>query len=317
MTQIVIIDGKSLALPQSAWERFHQFGSVKFYEATLPTEVVQRCSEANLIIVNKVVFDRQTMDQLPKLQYIGVSATGYNNIDLAAAKGRGIVVTNVPSYATRSVAQHAFALLLEAVNHVGIHNAAVHEGEWARAKDFYFAKKFPIDLEGLTFGVVGYGAIGQAAADLASAFGMKVIACTRNRLKRASVPLVDLETLLRTADVVSLHCALTPETKHLINASSLKLMKPTAILLNTSRGPLIDESALATALKEKRIYAAALDVLEKEPPLPTCPLFELENCIVTPHLAWSSPGSRQKLLEQTIENVDAFLNGNPINLIEV
>lgn len=319
MTQIVIVDGKSLALPRSAWDRLHQFGSVNFYESTSPAEVVHRCREANLIIVNKVVFDRQTIAQLPKLQYIGVSATGYNNIDLSAAKERGIIVTNVPSYATKSVAQHTFALLLEAVNHVGMHDRAVHEGEWALARDFYFVKKYPIDLEGLAIGIIGYGAIGQSVANLASAFGMKVIAATRNpsKHKHASVDFIDQKTLLSTADVISLHCALTPETKHLINANALKLMKPNCVLLNTSRGPLIDEYALAAALKEKRIYAAALDVVEKEPPLPTCPLLGLENCILTPHLAWSSTSSREKLFVKTLENVEAFLGGKPTNVIEV
>ena len=255
------------------------------------------------------------IEALPELRYIGVTATGYNIVDVDAARGKGVVVTNVPEYGTESVAQAAFALLLELTNRAGLHGERVREGAWTMGPDFCAPQAPLVELAGLTMGIVGYGAIGKAVARRARAFGMEVIACTEPPQEAEDVRFVDLDTLFREADVVSLHCPLTPETEGLVSAARLARMKPTAFLVNTARGPLIDENALADALNEGRIAGAALDVLSVEPPPKDNPLLSAKNCLVTPHVAWATRASRERLMNAAVENLQAYLRGEPANVV--
>ena len=257
----------------------------------------------------------ETIASLPQLKYIGVTATGYNVVDIEAARAAGIVVTNVPAYSTRSVAQHAFALLLELTNHVGLHSDAVRAGDWASSIDWCFTRASITELDGLTLGIVGWGRIGQATAEIGRAFGMNVIATTRSARQAEQVEFVQMNDLFRRADVISLHCPLTPETNQFINAGRLALMKPSAFLINTGRGPLIDEAALAQALNDDRLAGAALDVLSTEPPAADNPLLAARNCVITPHNAWASRSARSRLLHITVENLRAFLAGKPQNVV--
>jgi glycerate dehydrogenase len=254
---------------------------------------------------------------LPRLRYIGVTATGYNIVDTAAARERGVTVTNVPSYGTRSVAQHTFALLLELTQHAGQHSESVRAGGWSRSPDWCYWEYPLVELEGLTMGIVGFGRIGHAVADLAQAFGMKVVAALSPRARELphNVSIVDIDYLFSASDVVSLHCPLTPDTRHLVNSKRISLMKRTAFLLNTSRGALVDEPALAVALNSERIAGAGMDVLSTEPPPAANPLLAAKNCIVTPHVAWATGAARSRLLRAAIENVRAFLEGKPQNVV--
>ncbi len=314
--QIVVLDAHTLNPGDLSWDGLKALGSCDIYDRTPPAQVIARAANAEIILLNKVVLTRDRLERLPKLRYIGVLATGTNVVDLAAARGRHITVTNVPAYSTRSVAQITFALLLELTHHVGHHAQSVRDGRWTRSKDFCYWDYPLIELDGLTMGLIGFGRIGQAAADLARAFGMNVLACSPS-LKTAprSVRVVDVETLFRQSDVVSLHCPLTPQTRQLVNAERLAWMKPTAFLLNTSRGPVIDEPALAAALSAGRIAGAGLDVLSVEPPPPDNPLLTARNCIITPHQAWASGAARVRLMHIAVENVQAFLAGQPQNVV--
>ncbi len=314
--QIVVLDAYTLNPGDLSWDGLKALGSCDIYDRTPPAQVIARAANAEIILLNKVVLTRDRLERLPKLRYIGVLATGTNVVDLAAARGRHITVTNVPAYSTRSVAQITFALLLELTHHVGHHAQSVRDGRWTRSKDFCYWDYPLIELDGLTMGLIGFGRIGQAAADLARAFGMNVLACSPS-LKTAprSVRVVDVETLFRQSDVVSLHCPLTPQTRQLVNAERLAWMKPTAFLLNTSRGPVIDEPALAAALSAGRIAGAGLDVLSVEPPPPDNPLLTARNCIITPHHAWASGAARVRLMHIAVENVQAFLAGQPQNVV--
>jgi glycerate dehydrogenase len=251
------------------------------------------------------------------LRYIGVTATGYNIVDVGAARDRNITVTNVPAYGTASVAQMTFALLLELCHRTGHHAQTVSDGRWAKSSDFCYWDYPLVELDGLIMGIIGLGRIGQTVAPLAQAFGMKVVATGRSKPKDlpASIVWFDLETLLRTSDVVSLHCPLTPETKHMIDAERLKLMKPAAFLLNTSRGPLIDEAALAAALQTGQIAGAGLDVLSVEPPTADNPLYQAPNCFITPHISWATRAARSRLMRMAVENVAAFVGGKPQNVV--
>jgi glycerate dehydrogenase len=308
---IVILD--HIFLKDLDCAHLKQLGSCQFYDRTQPDQVLERCREADAILVNKVQITRDLIEQLPRLKYIGIVATGTNNVDLQAAKERKIIVTRVPAYSTPSVAQHTFALLFELTNWVSFHNQLVQRGIWAQKEDFAFWDKPLLELEGKTLGIVGFGAIGQAVAKIGEALGMKVIVFSRTQGK-GKAAYVDLETLFKTSDVISLHCPLTEETKHLISEKTLGWMKSSAILLNTGRGGLVDEKALAKALREKRIAAAAVDVLEKEPPS-HCPLIGLENCLITPHLAWASQAARSRLLHQVVANLQAYQAGHPIHTV--
>lgn len=313
---IVVLDGFTLNPGDLNWEQLRSLGPCAVYDRTLPAELLGRAADADILLTNKTELTAGTLQSLPKLKYIGVLATGTNVVDLAAARARGIPVTNVPAYSTKSVAQLTFALLLELAQHAGHHAQTVREGRWTRSTDFCYWDFPLIELDGLTLGIVGFGRIGRAVGELGSAFGMKVLACTRTA---GSAPpfasFVELETLFRKSDVVSLHCPLTPQTANLVNARRLSLMKPTAFLLNTSRGPLVDEPALADALNSGRIAGAALDVLSKEPPRADNPLLTARNCLITPHLAWATRAARSRLMTIAVENVRAFLQGEAQNVV--
>jgi len=314
---IVVLDGHTLNTGDLSWEELQTLAPCDIYDRTTPAQLQARAKYADILITNKVPLRREQFAGLPKLKYIGVTATGYNVVDVAAARERSIVVTNVPTYGTRSVAQMTFALLLELTQHVGHHSRRVREGAWTRSVDWCFWERPLIELEGMTLGLVGFGRIGRAVAELARAFGMNVQVATRSQLAELphGVRGVALDELFRTSDVVSLHCPLTPETEKLVNAGRLALMKPTAFLLNTSRGPLIDEVALAEALNGGRLAGAALDVLSVEPPPASHPLLAAENCLITPHIAWATRAARARLMQVAVENVRAFLAGRPVNVV--
>jgi glycerate dehydrogenase len=316
--RIVYLDSYMLNPGDLDWRGLETLGECTFYDRTLPTETIARARDAEIILTNKVAFDRATIEALPRLRYIGITATGHNIIDLNAAKARGVVVSNVPDYSTESVAQMVFALLLELSYHTARHDAGVHAGKWSANKDFSYWEKPLIELADLTMGIVGFGHIGQAVAKLAYAFGMKVLVSTRTRRaapKDMPVECVALDELFKHADVVSLHCPLTPETKGLADARRLALMKNSAFFINTARGALVEEEALAAALNEGRIAGAGLDVLSVEPPPADHPLLKARNCIITPHIAWATVAARKRLLTIVTENVRAFLNGQPANVV--
>jgi glycerate dehydrogenase len=314
---IVVLDGHTLNPGDLAWDELHTLGQLHVHARTQPADVVARALDAEVLLTNKVVLDRQAITALPKLRYIGVLATGFNVVDTVAARERSIPVTNVPGYSTRSVAQVVFALLLELTHHVGHHAQTVRAGRWSRSEDFCYWDTPLIELDGLTLGIVGFGQIGREVARIAQAFGLRVLIHSRTR--PAELPpgaeWVSLPELLARADVVSLHCPLTPDTRHLINQERLALMKPAAFLLNTGRGPLVDEAALADALNAGRLAGAGLDVLSVEPPPPTNPLLSAKNCLITPHIAWASKAARQRLMQITAANLRAFLAGQPQNVV--
>ncbi len=312
---IVVLDGYTLNPGDLSWSGFEALGGCTVHERTPPEQIVARARKAEIVLTNKTPLTAETLAALPKLKYIGVLATGYNVVDVAAARERGVPVTNIPTYGTRSVAQMTFALLLELAHRTGHHTQTVREGRWNQSQDFCYWDHPLIELDGLTFGVIGYGRIGQATAAVARAFGMKVMAYDPIADATAHPELTDLETLLRTSDVVSLHCPLTPDNREMINAERLAAMKPTAFLINTARGPLVDEHALAAALNEDRIAGAALDVLAVEPPLPDNPLLQAKNCLITPHIAWATRAARSRLMATAVANVNAFLAGKPENVV--
>lgn len=313
--KITVVDGNTLNPGDLSWDELRKFGECEIYPRTPADLLIERCKDATAIITNKVRLLRNEIEQLPALKYIGVTATGYNNIDIVAAREKDIIVTNVPAYSTPSVAQLTFALIMEITNNVGLNNAAVQAGQWTRSADFSFWCKPIMELDNLTLGIVGYGSIGKKVAKIAKQFGMKILVKARSEVKDGAVKNVDINTLFKESDIVSLHCPLSDETYHIINEASLNLMKPNAILINTARGGLIDENALAKTLREKKIFAAALDVLDNEPPKSDCPLLNLENCIITPHIAWASLASRQRLLNKTIENLKAYFSGKLQNVV--
>lgn len=313
---ICVLDGFTLDPGDLSWDELRQLGSCAIHDRTPPGEIISRATNAEIVLTNKTPLTRETFVELPKLKYIGVLATGTNVVDLVAARERNIVVTNVPAYGSRSVAQATIALLLELTNHVGHHAQRVRDGGWTRAKDWCFWDSPLVELDGLTLGIVGFGRIGASVADIAHALGMKIVAYSPSqKIARDFVKFVDLETLFRTSDVVSLHCPLTPQTKTLANAERLAWMKPTAFLLNTSRGPLVDETALADALNSGQIAGAALDVLSVEPPSATNPLLSAKNCLITPHNAWGTRAARLRLMSIAVENVRAFIAAKPQNVV--
>lgn len=314
---IVVLDGHTLNPGDLSWEELKALGPCAIYERSTPAEVFKRAADAEILITNKVPLAREQIRALPKLRYIGVTATGYNIIDVAAARERGITVTNVPAYGTRSVAQHTFALLLELTQHAGQHSQSVRAGAWVRSPDWCFWEHPLVELDGLTMGVVGFGRIGQAVGELARAFGMHIMTSASPRARELphDVTILPLDSLFGAADVVSLHCPLTDATQHLVNAARLARMKPTAFLLNTSRGPLVDEAALADALNAGRIAGAGLDVLSTEPPRPDNPLLTARNCIITPHQAWATQAARTRLMRIAVSNVKSFLEGKAQNVV--
>jgi glycerate dehydrogenase len=305
--KITVLDGYCLNPGDLSWDALRAFGEVEVFDRTPADQTVARAAGAAILLTNKTALPAAVLDQLPDLRYIAVLATGYNVIDIEAARRKGIVVSNVPTYATASVAQFVFALLLELCHHVQLHVDAVRAGEWSSNPDWCFSKAPLMELEGKTMGIAGYGRIGRQTARIAEAFGMFVLAYDVDR--------GSLEDLLRQSDVISLHMPLFPATREMINARTLALMKRTAILINTSRGPLIHEGDLAEALNAGRIGGAALDVLSIEPPLPNNPLLDARNCLITPHMAWATAEARRRLMSTVFENVAAFLNGAPQNVI--
>ena len=314
--RIVILDGFTLNPGDLSWNELKSLGECEIYDRSPPPDVVKRAADAEIVLTNKTVLNREQILALPKLKYIGVLATGYNIVDVAAARDRDISVTNVPTYGTRSVAQHTFALLLELTQHVGHHAQTVRDGRWTKCLDFCYWDYPLVELDGLTMGIVGLGRIGKTVAELAMAFGMSVLATSsKPRQPPAGVQIVELERLLRQSDVVSLHCPLTVKTRNLVNKATLALLKPTAFVLNSSRGPLIDEPALAEALNSGQIAGAAVDVLSVEPPPADNPLLRAKNCIVTPHIAWATRAARSRLMQIAVANVRAFLNGGLENAV--
>ena len=313
--KIVVLDGYTLNPGDLSWDELEKLGECTVHDRTSPGQVMERAESAQVVLTNKVILDRDVVERLPELSYIGVLATGYNIVDIETAKERGVVVTNVPAYSTDSVAQLVFALLLEHVNAVGRHNKAVHAGKWSASADFSFHEAPLMELAGMTMGIIGYGAIGSAVANIARAFGMKVIVHTRTRHQENGVKYVDLDTIFAESDVVSLHCPLTEETAGLVNTRRLMMMKNTAILINTSRGPVVDETALAKALDRGHIAAAAVDVLSVEPPPVDNPLLSARNCVITPHIAWATLAARKRLMNTVVGNVRAWISGQPVNVV--
>ena len=306
---IVVLDGHTLNPGDLKWDALSALGEFTCHDRSPATEIVARARGAEILLTNKTPLTAATLAQLPRVKYIGVLATGYNVVDTAAARARGIPVTNVPEYGTSAVAEHTFALLLEMARHAGHHAATVRDGRWSKNPDFCYWDFPLLELSGLQLAIVGAGRIGRAVAKIAEGFGMKVVFVSR----AGGRP--ELEKVLRSSDVVSLHCPLTPDTREMINAGTLAAMKPTALLINTSRGLLVNEKDLADALNAGKIAGAALDVLSVEPPPPDNPLLSAKNCLVTPHQAWGARGARARLLDMAVANVRAFLAGRPVNVV--
>jgi glycerate dehydrogenase len=315
--RIVVLDGFTLNPGDMEWRALEALGDLTVYARTPADQVMSRLAGAAVALTNKTPLQAEVIGALPELRFIGVLATGYNVVDLAAARARGIPVSNVPAYSTRSVQQMTFALLLELTQKCGAHDRAVKEGAWARCEDFMFQFGPLTELDGLTFGIVGFGTIGRAVALTARSFGMRVV--TASRTRPADMPdgveWVTVEDLFSRSDVVSLHCPLTADTERIVCARTLARMKPTALLINTGRGGLVDEAALADALREGRLAGAGVDVLSTEPPSPDNPLLQAPNCVVTPHCAWATRAARQRLLDVTVANVRAFQRNAPQNVV--
>ena len=315
--KIVILDGYTANPGDLSWDELKTMGELTVYDRTSKSETVERAAEADIVLTNKVIIGRQEMDQLPRLKYIGVLATGYNVVDIEAAHQRGITVTNVPAYSTESVAQMVFAHLLTVTNRTEHYAQENRQGRWTANKDFCYWDFPHMELAGKSFGIVGLGNIGQRVAAIAHAFGMKVCAYTSKSAEQLPdyVQKLPLTDILSACDIVSLHCPLTPATHHLINRQTLQQMKPSAILINTGRGPLVDDQAVADALAEGKLAAFCADVLTEEPPKATNPLLKQPNAYITPHIAWASTEARVRLLAVAISNVRSFVTGHPQNIV--
>ena len=319
--KIVILDGYTENPGDLSWEGFEALGELTVYdrvEDTRTENVKRLIGDAELVITNKCPITRELLEACPQIRYIGVLATGYNVVDVDAAREKGIPVTNIPGYGTTTVAQYTFALLLELCCHVGHHSQEVKKGRWAAGKDFCFWDYPMMELGGKTMGLIGFGRIGQAVAKLAEAFGMQVLVYSRTgrpELETGACRFVDLEELLAKSDVISLHCPLFPETKGIINAETIAKMKEGVLLINTARGPLIEEAALAEALKNGKVAAAALDVMGQEPVNGDNPLLALDNCLITPHIAWAAKEARERLMDIAVNNLKGFLSGEPQNVV--
>lgn len=312
--QIVITDGYTLNPGDLSWEPFFKLGKIRYHDRTPLAEITARCKGASVIITNKTPINEETIRAAENLRLIAVTATGYNIIDTEAATKNGVVVCNVPVYGTDSVAQHCFALILELSNRVGLHEQSVRAGDWSRSDDWCYTLSPIMELAGKTLGLIGFGRIGRQTARIAAAFGMKLIYYNRSP-RDGDGEQVGLEELFAQSDFISVHCPLTKDNEGFINERLLSLMKPTAFLVNTSRGQLINEQDLAKALRNKTIAGAALDVLSMEPPPPDHPLIGIPQCIITPHIAWVSYEARRRMMQSTLENVIAFMQGAPINVV--
>ncbi|MBD1260991.1 D-2-hydroxyacid dehydrogenase [Maribacter polysiphoniae] len=318
--KIVVLDGYTLNPGDLSWEKLEALGELTVYDRTeFSNEViVDAIGNAEVIFTNKTPLPKEVLERTPSLKYIGVLATGYNVVDMQATKDLGITVTNVPTYGTTAVAQMTMALLLEICHHVGEHNRAVKQGEWTNSKDFSFWNYPLVELEGKTMGIIGFGRIGRATAKLAEAFGMNILASASRRrpeLETTTCKYVDMDGLLTESDVISLHCPLTPDTEGIINAANIAKMKDGVMLINTARGQLVVEKDLKEALDHGKVAGAAIDVVSTEPIEADNPLLKAKNCIITPHIAWASKESRARLLNLAIDNLNAYLQGNPINKV--
>lgn len=316
--KIVVLDGYTLNPGDLSWKDLEALGTVKIYDRTHPGEVVERATGAQIVLTNKTVLDGEALSQLPDLKYIGVLATGYNVVNLEAARRQGVTVTNIPAYSTDSVAQMVFAHLLNITQRVGHYAEEVASGHWTKQADFSYWNTPLVELAGKTLGVIGLGHTGMATARIALAFGMQVLAYTSKSAAElpAGIRKADsLEQVFSDSNVVSLHCPLTETTKNLVNMERLKLMKREAVLINTGRGGLVNETDLAEALEKGLLAAAGVDVLSSEPPVPGHPLVGVKNCFITPHIAWATLEARQRLMGQAVRNIEAFLSGQPINTV--
>jgi glycerate dehydrogenase len=317
--KIVVLDGYAANPGDLSWDELAALGDLRVHDRTPAPLILERARGAEILFTNKTPLREDTLSALPEVRFIGVLATGYDVVDVAAAKRLGITVCNVPDYSTPSVTQAVFALLLEMTNRVGDHHRSVQQGDWSRCPDFSYWLHPLTELHGLTLGLVGFGRIARSVAKVALALGMRVQACRKSPPTTADLLLdvifTDLDTLLRTSDVVSLHCPLTAETRGLINAQRLACMKPSALLINTARGALIVEADLAQALREGKIAGAAVDVLSQEPPPPDHPLLQAPHCVITPHHAWATRAARQRLMQVSAANLRAFLAGHPQNVV--
>lgn len=315
--KIVILDAYTANPGDLSWSALEALGDLTIYDRTAPAEVVERATGADAILTNKVIIGKNEMEALPSLKYIGVLATGYNVVDIPEAHKRGITVTNIPAYSTMSVAQMAFAHILNIHNQVAMHSQAVKAGAWSDATDFSFQLTTQQEIATMTIGLVGLGNTGMATAKIALAFGMNVQAFTSKQQEAlpAGIKKVTMDELFQTSDIVSLHCPLTESTKELVNKDRLAQMKNTAILINTGRGPLLNEQDVADALNNNVIAAAGIDVLSKEQPLPDCPLLSAKNCYITPHIAWATLQARVRLIQIASDNMKSFIEGKPVNVI--
>lgn len=318
--KIVILDGRALNPGDLSYDCIRQFGEVTLYQRTeTEAETIERIGDSEIVLVNKVPITEAVLAACPGIRLICVQATGYNIVDCDACARRGIPVTNVPSYGTAAVAQFTMALILELCHRIGLHDQSVHRGDWVKSDNFCYWLTPQTELAGKTLGILGFGRIGREVGKLAKAFGMRVIACNRSQCEegRQIGEYVDMDTLLARSDILSLHCPQTPGTEKIINARSLARMKDGAMLINTARGGLLDENAVAEALRSGKLRGAAVDVVSKEPMAPDNPLLSAPGCIITPHIAWAPVESRQRLLDCVVENIRCFLNGTPQNVVNL
>ena len=315
--KIVVLDGYTENPGDLSWEKLEAMGELTVYDRTPADKVIERIGDAEIVYTNKTPISRETLEACPNIKFISVLATGYNIVDIAAAKERGIPVANVPTYGTASVAQFAIALLLEVCHHAAHHDRAVHEGRWESNPDWCFWDYPLIELAGKTMGIIGLGRIGQATARIAGALGMRIIASDSVRTEAGAevAEYVELDNLLEESDVIALHCPLFPDTEGIINKNTIAKMKDGVIIINNSRGPLIVEQDLADALNSGKVYAAGLDVVSTEPIRGNNPLLGAKNCIITPHISWAPRESRARIMETSAENLKAFLGGAPVNIV--
>jgi glycerate dehydrogenase len=314
---IVVLDGFTLNPGDLSWEGIQQLGNLRVYDRTSPEEIIARAGEADAVFTNKVVFNAELINKLPKLCFIGILATGYNVVDLAAAREKGIVVTNIPAYSTASVAQLVFAHILNFTHRLELHASEVRNGKWTESRDFCYTSTPQMELAGKTLGIIGFGRIGQAVAQIGHAFGMEVI--FQNRSEKKGIPewcrQTDMETVFRKSDFVSINCQLSAENQGFVNAALFAVMKSSAVLINAGRGALINEKDLADALNRGIIAGAGLDVLSAEPPESDNPLLAARNCFITPHIAWATFEARKRLMKIATDNLQAFLAGKPVNRV--
>ncbi|WP_215905114.1 D-2-hydroxyacid dehydrogenase [Treponema pectinovorum] len=316
MIKLTILDGFAANPGDLSWEPFKKFAELTIYDRTPPELTVERIADSDAIFLNKVAITEEILKDCPKLKYIGVLATGYNVVDLEAAKKRGIIVTNIPSYSTDSVAQHVFSLILNFTNQVEQHSISVQNGDWINSKDFCYWLSPLTELKGKTLGIFGFGSIGQKVAKIAHAFDMNVLINVHSKNSfTGNEKSVSVEELFAQSDFLTLHAPMTAETKEIVNEKTLSLMKKTAFIINTARGGLVNESDLKKALDEQKIAGYASDVLLKEPMTKDCSLFKAKNCVLTPHIAWAPREARQRLFNIALENLEAFISGKPINVV--